>query len=55
MNLPEHAEQWFGELPDLAAEFTNFQQDVYGNGNGVVNDVFNFGIGQDWNWEHMWQ
>jgi hypothetical protein len=54
MDLPENPEQWFGELPDLAAEFTNFQQDMY-SGNGMVNDAFNFGISQDWNWEHMWQ
>jgi hypothetical protein len=56
MHLPENPEQWFSELPDLAAEFTNFQQDVYGGINGgSVNDAFNFGISQDWNWEHMWQ
>jgi hypothetical protein len=56
MHLPENPEQWFGELPDLAAEFTSFQQDVYGGTNGeLVNDAFNFGISQDWNWEHMWQ
>jgi hypothetical protein len=50
IDLLENAEQWFGELPDLATEFTNFQQDMY---NGTVNDVFNFGMTQDWNWEHM--
>lgn len=50
MDLPENAEQWFGDLPDLAAEFTNFQADMYN-----PNDALNFGITQDWNWEHMWQ
>ncbi|KAJ4375870.1 hypothetical protein N0V83_001148 [Neocucurbitaria cava] len=50
MDLPENAEQWFGDLPDLAVEFTNFQADMYN-----PNDAFNFGITQDWNWEHMWQ
>jgi hypothetical protein len=50
MDLLENAEQWFGELPDLAAEFINFQEDMY---TGTVNDVFNFGMTQDWNWEHM--
>jgi hypothetical protein len=56
MGLPENPEQWFGELPDLAAEFTNFQQDMYGGANGgMVDDAFNFGISQDWNWEDIWQ
>jgi hypothetical protein len=50
MDLLENADQWFGELPDLAAEFTNFQQDMY---NGNVDDAFDFGMTQDWNWEHM--
>lgn len=50
LDLPENAEQWFGDLPDLAAEFTNFQADMYN-----PNDAFNFGMTQDWNWEHMWQ
>ncbi|KAH7377749.1 hypothetical protein BKA66DRAFT_572060 [Pyrenochaeta sp. MPI-SDFR-AT-0127] len=50
MDLPENAEQWFGDLPDLAVEFTNFQADMFN-----PNDALNFGITQDWNWEHMWQ
>ncbi|KAL6711662.1 hypothetical protein ACN47E_004596 [Coniothyrium glycines] len=50
LDLPENAEQWFGDLPNLAAEFTTFQADMYN-----PNDAFNFGMTQDWNWEHMWQ
>ncbi|KAF1938012.1 hypothetical protein EJ02DRAFT_505683 [Clathrospora elynae] len=50
MDLPENAGQWFGDLPDLAEEFTNFQADMYN-----PNDAFNFGMTQDWNWDHMWQ
>jgi hypothetical protein len=50
LDLPENAEQWFGNLPDLAAEFSTFQADSYN-----PDDVLGFGITQDWNWEHMWQ
>ena len=50
LDLPDNAEQWFGDLPDLAAEFTNFQADMYN-----PNDALNFNMTQDWNWEHMWQ
>jgi len=50
LDMPDNAEQWFGDMPDLAAEFTNFQADSWN-----PNDVMNFGITQDWNWEHMWQ
>ena len=50
MDFAENAEQWFLDLPDLAAEFTNFQADMFNS-----NDALNFGITQDWNWEHMWQ
>lgn len=50
MDLPDNAEQWFGDLPNLAAEFTTFQADQYN-----PNDAFNFGMTQEWNWEHMWQ
>lgn len=50
MDLPENATQWFGNLPELAVEYTNFQADMYD-----PDDAFNFGMTQDWNWEHMWQ
>ncbi|KAH7075239.1 hypothetical protein FB567DRAFT_597167 [Paraphoma chrysanthemicola] len=41
---------WFGELPDLAAEYTNFEASTFGSA-----DLLDFGNVQDWNWEHMWQ
>lgn len=50
MDLPENAEQWFGDLPDLAVEFNNFQTTMFN-----PDDALNFGMTQDWNWEHMWQ
>lgn len=50
MDLPENATQWFGELPDLAVEFNTFQAEMYN-----PSDAFNFGMTQDWNWEHLWQ
>lgn len=42
--------QWFGDLPDLAAEYTDFQAHL-----GNTNDVLNFGPSQEWDWERMWQ
>lgn len=48
--LPENVEQWFGNLPDLVAEFSTFQQETRN-----PNDVLGVGSSQDWNWEHMWQ
>jgi hypothetical protein len=50
MDLPENAQQWFGDLPGLANEFDNFQAGFFS-----TNDALNFGIAQDWDWEHMWQ
>jgi hypothetical protein len=50
LDLPENATQWFGELPDLAVEFNTFQAEMYN-----PSDALNFGMTQDWNWEHMWQ
>tara|TARA_R110002003_G_scaffold37_2_gene2133 strand:+ start:35708 stop:37489 length:1782 start_codon:yes stop_codon:yes gene_type:complete len=46
----DSAEQWFGELPDLAAEYSNFEAGTINTNEGI-----NFGTIQDWNWEHMWQ
>ena len=50
MNLPVSAEQWLSDLPDLAVEYSAFQA-----GSFNPNDPLNFGIAQNWNWEHMWQ
>ncbi|KZM24217.1 DNA binding [Ascochyta rabiei] len=50
MNLPASSEQWFGDLSDLALEYNTFQAGVFD-----ANDPLNFGIAQNWNWEHMWQ
>jgi hypothetical protein len=50
MDLSEDAHQWFRDLPDLAAEFSTYQADLLNS-----NDAMNFGITQDWEWEHMWQ
>jgi hypothetical protein len=50
MDLPEDAHQWFRDLPNLAAEFSTYQADLFDS-----NDALNFGITQDWDWEHMWQ
>ncbi|KAF2821649.1 hypothetical protein CC86DRAFT_426013 [Ophiobolus disseminans] len=50
MHLSAQGEQWFGELPELATEFTNFQAEMYN-----PDDVMNFGIQQNWNWDNMWQ
>jgi hypothetical protein len=49
-DLAGNAEQWFEDFPGLAAEFTNFQTDMYNS-----NNALNFGAVHDWNWEHMWQ
>lgn len=49
MDLLEDTEQWFGELPDLTAEFTTFQGDMT---NGNMN-MFNFDAMRDWNGELM--
>ena len=48
--LPANSEQWFGDLSDLAVEYNAFQVGV-----SDPNDPLNFGISQNWNWEHMWQ
>ncbi|RYN25258.1 hypothetical protein AA0112_g8631 [Alternaria arborescens] len=47
-NISEETEQWLSDFPGLAAEFTNFQAELY-NGN----DAFNSGVAQDW--EYFWQ
>jgi hypothetical protein len=49
-DFPRNAEQWFEDFPGLAAEFTNFQADMYSS-----NDTLYFGVAPDWNWEQMWQ
>jgi hypothetical protein len=43
-------EQWFGDLPDLAAEFSEFQPVMFDR-----DDPLNFGIAGGWEWERMWQ
>jgi hypothetical protein len=47
-NISEEAEQWLSDFPGLAAEFTNFQAELYND-----NDAFNSGVAQDW--EYFWQ
>ncbi|CAG5158975.1 uncharacterized protein ALTATR162_LOCUS5351 [Alternaria atra] len=44
----EDAEQWLGDFPGLAAEYTNFQAELYD-----ASDAFNGGMAQDW--EYFWQ
>jgi hypothetical protein len=39
----EDAEQWLGDFPGLAAEYTNFQAELYN-----ATDAFNGGMAQDW-------
>jgi hypothetical protein len=43
-------QQWFDSLPDLAAEYTDFQAHL-----SDPSDPLNFGMSQDWDWERMWQ
>jgi hypothetical protein len=50
MNIEAGTEQWFGDLSDLAIEYNTFQAGMFDS-----NDPLNFGIAQNWNWEHMWQ
>lgn len=50
VDLMDDAQQWFADLPDLAAEYSNFQAHL-----SDPNDVLNLGIQQDWEWEQMWQ
>lgn len=50
MRFSHDAGQWFGDLPDLAADFQNFQANIHN-----PDDIMNFGIAQDFHWEHMWQ
>lgn len=50
LNLPAGTEQYFGDLSDLAMEYNTFQAGMLD-----PNDPLNFGIAQNWNWEHMWQ
>jgi hypothetical protein len=44
---PGSSQQWFESLPELAAEYMNFQ--------GNPTDALTFGIQQEWDWERMWQ
>ncbi|KAF2621413.1 hypothetical protein BU25DRAFT_426557 [Macroventuria anomochaeta] len=50
LNLPAGTEQYFGDLSDLTVEYNTFQAGMFD-----PNDPLNFGIAQNWNWEHMWQ
>jgi hypothetical protein len=50
VRVSEDAEQWLNDFPGLAAEFTDFQAELYN-----LNDIFNGSMAQDWNWEHFWQ
>jgi hypothetical protein len=46
-SISEEAEQWLNDFPGLAAEFSNFQAELYN-----ANDGFNGSLAQDW--EHFW-
>lgn len=50
MTISASTEQYPGDLGDLALEYNTFQAGVFDS-----NDPLNFGIAQNWNWEHMWQ
>jgi hypothetical protein len=44
-DLMENAQQWFADLPDLAAEYTSFE--AHG---GASNDVLSMDLIQEWDW-----
>ncbi|KAH7392233.1 hypothetical protein DE146DRAFT_634394 [Phaeosphaeria sp. MPI-PUGE-AT-0046c] len=50
VDLMDNAQQWFVDLPDLAAEYSNFQAQL-----SNPDDALNLGDQQDWDWEQMWQ
>lgn len=50
VDLMDNAQQWFVDMPDLAAEYSNFQAHL-----SNPNDALNLGPQQDWDWDQMWQ
>jgi hypothetical protein len=49
-DLWENSQQLLGEFPNLANEYIDFQAHL-----ANPDDILNFGINQDWGWEHLWQ